>query len=33
MTVVLANSYGRILAVFDSGLQLGATMPVGVIDF
>ena len=33
MTQVLANGYGRILAVFDSGHQLGATMPVGVMDF
>ena len=33
MTLVLANGYGRILAVFDSGPQLGATMPVCVMDF
>ena len=33
MTLVVANGYGRILAVFDSGSQLGPTMPVGVMDF
>ena len=33
MTVVLSNGYGRILAVFDSGIQLIATIPVALINF
>ena len=33
MTLVLANGYGRVLAVYDSGPQDGATGPPGVMDF
>ena len=33
MTLVFPNGSGRIFAVFDSGIQLFATMPVNVIYF
>ena len=32
-TVLLANGFGRVLAVFDSGFQDGAALPPGVGDY
>ena len=32
-TLLLANGYGRVLAVFDSGAQDGAALPPGVVDY
>ena len=32
-TLLLANGYGRVLAVFESGPQDGAALPPGVVDY